>query len=72
MVNELNIYDTKSITCKDCGKVIGEVDFDADIILPRCGQCSNPTPDVKDKMPYLIYHQAQTILNKTGYQFRII
>jgi len=50
----LNIYDTKSISCKDCDKVIGEVDYDAEIILPRCAQCANPTPHVQDKMPYLI------------------
>jgi len=52
----LNIYDTKSITCKNCGKVIGEVDYDAEIILSRCAQCANPTPHVQDKMTYLINH----------------
>jgi phage FluMu protein Com len=52
----LNIYDTKPITCKDCGKIIGEIDYDAEVILPKCGQCSNPIPDIKDKMPYLIKH----------------
>ena len=39
-----------------CKQVIGEVDFDAEIIRPRCGQCANPTPHFKDKMPYLISH----------------
>jgi len=53
----LNIYDTRSISCVGCGKAIGEVDYDAEIIRPKCGQCSNPTPDIKDKMPYLISHQ---------------
>ena len=52
----LNIYDTRSISCASCGKVIGEVDYDAEIIYPKCGQCSNPTPHMKDKMPYLISH----------------
>lgn len=40
----------------ECGKIIGEIDYDAEVIRPKCGQCSNPTPHVKDKMPYLIKH----------------
>ena len=52
----MNIYDTKSISCRDCGEIIGEIDFEAEVILPRCGQCSNPSPHFKDKMPYLIRH----------------
>jgi len=52
----LNIYDTKTLACKDCGKVIGEIDYDAEVILPKCSQCSNPTPHIRDKMPYLIKH----------------
>ena len=52
----LDIYDTRSISCVKCGMVIGEVDIDAEIILPKCGQCSDPTPHEKDKMPYLISH----------------
>jgi len=51
----LNIYDTKTIRCSICQKAIGEVDFDAEIIRPKCGQCSNPIPDINDKIPYLIY-----------------
>jgi hypothetical protein len=50
----LNIYDTKPIVCKDCDKIMGEIDYDAEVILPKCGQCANPIPDIKDKMPYLI------------------
>ena len=52
----MNIYDTKSVSCIDCGEVIGEIDHEAEVILPRCGQCSNPSPHFKDKMPYLIQH----------------
>ena len=55
-VDGLNIYDTKTIRCVACDKAIGEVDFDAEIIRPKCGSCSNPIPDPKDKMPYLINH----------------
>ena len=56
VISCMNIYDTKSISCRDCGKIIGEIDYDAEVILPRCGQCSNPSPHYKDKMPYLIRH----------------
>ena len=52
----LNIYDTKTIRCVKCDSPIGEVDYDAEIILPKCGQCANPTPHPKDKMPYLMSH----------------
>ncbi|CAD6514955.1 conserved hypothetical protein [metagenome] len=52
----MNIYDTKTVRCVICDKPIGEVDYDAELIRPKCGQCSNPIPDTKDKMPYLIYH----------------
>ena len=52
----MNIYDTKSVSCVDCGEIIGEIDYEAEVILPRCGQCSNPRPHFKDKMPYLIRH----------------
>jgi translation initiation factor 2 beta subunit (eIF-2beta)/eIF-5 len=52
----LNIYDTKLIACKDCGKIIGEIDYDAEVLFLKCGPCSNPLPQVKDKMPYLIEH----------------
>jgi hypothetical protein len=34
----LNLYDTKTIRCVICQKAIGEVDFDAEIIRPKCGQ----------------------------------
>ena len=52
----MNIYDTKSVSCRDCGEIIGEIDYEAEVILPRCGQCSDPSPHPKDKMPYLIQH----------------
>lgn len=41
----MNIYDTKSVYCKDCGKSIGEIEYDAKVILPECGQCANPMPE---------------------------
>lgn len=44
----MNIYDTKPIFCIMCEKEIGEVDYDAEIIRPKCGHCANPKPEVKD------------------------
>ncbi len=38
----MNIYDTKSISYTQCGKSIGEIDYDVNVILPKCGQCTNP------------------------------
>jgi len=55
-LENLNIYDTKVVRCVICDKPIGEIEFDAEIIRPKCGQCSNPMPDPRDKMSYLIYH----------------
>ncbi|MCV0431141.1 hypothetical protein [Nitrosopumilus sp.] len=42
---KMNIYDTKSVCCRSCGKTIGEIDYDATVILPECGQCANPMPE---------------------------
>ena len=49
----MNIYDTRTISCKDCGKAIGEIDFDAEVILPKCGKCANPMPE-GDKILYTV------------------
>lgn len=35
----MNIYDTKTIRCVTYDKAIVEVDFDAEIIHPKCEQC---------------------------------
>ena len=47
------MYDTKSIYCSKCGKFIGEIDFDAVVILPKYGKCADPIPEGDDKMSYL-------------------
>lgn len=52
----LSICDTKPLSCTICKQVIGEVDYDAEIIRLKCGQYSSPTLHVNDKMPYLILH----------------
>jgi len=49
---DLNIYDTKTVRCIECDKPIGEIDYDADVIGPICGQCDDRKPDVKDQLSY--------------------
>ncbi|MDX1440970.1 MAG: hypothetical protein R3237_00745 [Nitrosopumilaceae archaeon] len=49
----MNIYDTKNVSCIQCGKSIGEVEYDALIIRPLCGQCANPLPE-GDKILYTV------------------
>jgi len=47
----LNIYDTKLINCYKCGKWVGEVAYDAEIICPKCGDCADPFPKSDDLLP---------------------
>jgi hypothetical protein len=49
----LNIYDKKQINCYRCGVFVGEVDYDAVIVAPKCGRCANPFPENDDKVTYL-------------------
>lgn len=48
----MNIYDTRIICCVKCEKFIGEIAYDAKVIRPLCGQCENPTPDLRDHLSY--------------------
>ncbi len=50
----MNIYDTKQLHCSKCDKFIGEVDYDAEVIYPKCGKCANPMPENDDKIGYEI------------------
>jgi hypothetical protein len=52
----MNIYDTKPIKCVRCGKSIGEIEYDAEVINPKCGYCANPLPDGFDKLSYSAHH----------------
>ncbi|MFQ5573585.1 MAG: hypothetical protein ACE5EJ_04995 [Nitrosopumilaceae archaeon] len=44
----MNRTDAIQIKCKQCGKVIGMVEHDAEIVFPRCGNCANPLPEGDD------------------------
>ncbi len=35
----MNLYDTKSIVCSQCGKAIGEIEYDSEVKFPKCGRC---------------------------------
>lgn len=58
----MNIYDTKSVNCSKCDKFIGEIEFDAVVILPKCGRCADPIPEGDDKVSYLksIYSNSKS------------
>jgi hypothetical protein len=60
----LNLYDTISISCVKCEKSIGEIDYDAKVINPLCGQCANPLPE-GDKILYTISYFQTQFKNKT-------
>jgi len=51
----MNIYDTKSILCRRCKTSIGEIDYDAEVMLPLCGKCANPLPE-GDNILYTASH----------------
>lgn len=55
----MNIYDTRTIHCKNCGNAIGEIEYDAKVILPECGHCTDSIPQ-GDK----IRHMASTMKNQ--------
>ncbi|HSB56188.1 MAG TPA: hypothetical protein VLD38_00055 [Nitrosopumilaceae archaeon] len=50
----MNIYDTKSVRCSKCDRFIGEIDYDAVVTLPMCGDCANPLPKGDDKVGYIV------------------
>jgi translation initiation factor 2 beta subunit (eIF-2beta)/eIF-5 len=44
----MDSYDAVQIKCKLCGKVIGMVERDAEIVFTKCGNCANPLPEGDD------------------------
>ncbi len=48
------MYDTKVIRCKKCDNPIGEVEYNAEIVLVQCGKCADPLPENDDKIMYSI------------------
>ncbi|MEE8181281.1 MAG: hypothetical protein V3T67_05520 [Nitrosopumilaceae archaeon] len=55
----MNLYDTKVIRCARCEKCMGEIDYDAEVIRPLCGQCANPLPEGDD-----ILYTVSNIINQ--------
>ena len=47
-IDWLREIEVKQILCSKCGRVIGEIESDADVTFPRCGNCSNPMPEGDD------------------------
>lgn len=56
----MNIYDTRVIRCSKCDRYIGEVEFDAEVILPKCGKCANPIPSMPDTIDN-IFHSDKVL-----------
>ena len=38
----------EQIKCKQCGKVIGMIERDAEVVFPKCANCANPLPEGDD------------------------
>lgn len=36
----MNIYDTKLVRCTNCGKCLGEINYEATIGMAKCGYCT--------------------------------
>ncbi len=51
----MNDYDTKQIYCNKCKTPIGEIDYDAQIMMSTCGKCANPLPE-GDNILYTASH----------------
>jgi hypothetical protein len=49
---KMNIYDKKQIRCTRYGNFVGEVEYNAKIIFPLCGNCTDPYSDGLDKIQY--------------------
>lgn len=48
----MNIYDTRTIRCVTCDRCIGEIDYDAEVRVPKCGYCAHHMPAGDDKLSY--------------------
>ncbi len=57
---KLSLYDTKVIHCYRCDKDIGEVDWEALVIAPKCGDCANPYPKNDDLLPRTVRKVTKT------------
>ena len=48
-----------------CDKCLGELDYDAEVTLPLCGQCANPLPEGDDilyTMSHMNNQQNQLVI----------
>ena len=62
---KMNIYDTKMIVCRSCKTPIGEIEYDAEIMLPQCGKCANPMPEGDNIVYTASYFQNNPSLKKS-------
>ena len=61
----MNIYDTKLIHCSICKRFIGEIDYDAIVMLPKCGKCTNQLLEENDSTHMAkVYDEILAIMHK--------
>ena len=62
------IYDMEDEIGCTCKKCIGEIDYDANVLRPMCGQCYDPTPHVKDQLSYRMKIPANWKIDQNNYR----
>lgn len=59
----MGAYERKTINCLTCGMQIGEVDGNANILLPRCGMCSILESEENEILTYIVNRFVKTVKN---------
>jgi len=50
----MNIYDTRIVHCVECDTSIGELDEDAQVLQPKCGNCVKLMEKTKNNLMHVI------------------
>lgn len=50
----MSMYDTKIIRCVECDETMGELDFDAQVMQPKCGNCVRLMEETKNNLMHVI------------------
>ncbi len=59
----MSMYDTKIIRCVECDETMGELDFDAEVMQPRCGQCVRSMHEMRNNLTQRIITNNDKIEN---------
>jgi len=44
------MYDTKILHCVECDETMGEIDFDAEVMQPKCAKCVILMRKIRDNL----------------------